>query len=125
MFFLFKLFCAVIFPPSALLFISEENRTPSMAVVLIGGTILGWAPGSFFAALYLILDKAILDKAQNEDNENSEQASTENQQLPQQSTDAVQNKVEDQLSKLKQMLEQGIITEEEYTKLRSKIIDTI
>lgn len=41
----------------------------------------------------------------------------ETQLVPQQSTsDTIQNKEEDRLSKLKQMLEQGIITEEEYTK---------
>ena len=58
-------------------------------------------------------------------NEVSSSASNETQLPPRQSTDAVLDKVEDRLSKLKEMFDRGIITEEEYTRKRSKIIDEI
>lgn len=120
MFFLFKLFCAVIFPPMVLWFISDKTKNETNATfMIIVGWLAGWLPGTI-CAIYYIIDDALPEP------EDDTTEGTETQLVPQQSTsDAVQNKVEDRLSKLKQMLEQGIITEEEYTKKRSKIIDDI
>ena len=128
MFFL-KLLCAVIFPP---LIPFIRNRFSWLFLfVMIAACCAGWVPGIIFGVIDVLSEKDEENyaKEENDDDDDDEKndvaASTENQQLPQHSTDAVQNKVEDRLSKLKQMLEQGIITEEEYTKKRSKIIDDL
>ena len=82
------------------------NATP----MIIVGWVIGWLPGTI-GAIYYIIYGAL----QNQKIDTTEGAET--QLVPQQSTsDTIQNKEEDRLSKLKQMLEQGIITEEEYTK---------
>lgn len=113
MFFL-KLLCAVIFPP--LIPFIRSRFSWVFLFLMIVACCAGWVPGIICGVIDVLSEK---------DDENSAATSTENQQLPQHSTDAVQDKVEDRLSKLKQMLEQGIITEEEYTKKRSKIIDDL
>ena len=119
MFFL-KLLCAVIFPP--LIPFIRSRFSWLFLFIMIAACCAGWVPGIIFGVIDVLSEK---DDENYAKEENDVAASTETQLVPQQSTDAEQNKVEDRLSKLKQMLEQGIITEEEYTKKRSKIIDDL
>lgn len=124
MFFL-KLLCAVIFPP--LIPFIRSRFSWVFLLIMIVACCAGWVPGIFIGLIDVLEEKdnENYEKEGDDDEKNDAAASTETQLDPQQSTDAVQNKVEDRLSKLKQMLEQGIITEEEYTKKRSKIIDDL
>ena len=113
-----KLLCAIIFPPLVPFIVRRFSWTFLFLMIL--ACCSGWVPGIVVGIF------AVLQDQDDGDDENSAEESTESQSSPQQSTsDAVQNNVEERLSKLKQMLEQGIITEEEYTKQRSKIIGDI